>query len=123
MPPPPHPDPTPNGARNLFLDADPIDDDALTEPGGRASKPTAPRRRGRGRIVAVDRPSPIAAATSSSSRAAGSRAWRWRHLGDNCANRDRNQSCDVGNRILGTTSRNLLTHGNSFGNRKRTRIK
>jgi hypothetical protein len=71
MPPPPQPDPTDDGARNLFLDADPIDDDALTEPGGRASKPTAPRRRGRGRIVAVDRPSPIAAATSSSSRAAG----------------------------------------------------
>ena len=69
MPTPPQPDPTPDGARNLFLDADPIDYDAL-EPGGPASKPTAPRRRGHGRVIAVDRPSPIAAATSHSARAA-----------------------------------------------------
>jgi hypothetical protein len=69
MPTPPQPDPTPDGARNLFLDADPIDYDAL-EPGGPASKPTAPRRRGHGRVIALDRPSPIATATSHSGRAA-----------------------------------------------------
>jgi hypothetical protein len=69
MPTPPQPDPSPNGARNLFLDADPIDDDALTEPNGPASKPVTPRLR-RGRVVAVGSPSPIAAARSRSTRAA-----------------------------------------------------
>jgi hypothetical protein len=70
MPTSPQPDPTPDGARNLFLDADPIDDAALTEPDGPASKNVTPRRRGRGRVVAVSSPSPIAAARSRSTRAA-----------------------------------------------------
>ncbi|MGA2014747.1 MAG: hypothetical protein ABSH51_30055 [Solirubrobacteraceae bacterium] len=70
MPTPPHPDPTHDGARNLFLDADPIDDDALTEPDAATSKNVTPRVRGRGRVVAVDSPSPVAAATSHSARAA-----------------------------------------------------
>jgi hypothetical protein len=70
MPSAPQPDPTPNGARNLFLDADPVDYDALTEPDGPASKPVTPRLRGRGRVVAVDRPSPVDAAPSRSDRAA-----------------------------------------------------
>jgi hypothetical protein len=67
MPTAPQPDPTPDGARNLFLDADPLDYDALTEPDGPASKPTVPHPRGR--VVAVDRPSLIAA-TSRRGRAA-----------------------------------------------------
>lgn len=70
MPTPPQPDPTPNGARNPFLDADPLDYDALTEPDGPTSKPTPQRLRGRGRVVAVDSPSPIDAATYRSASAA-----------------------------------------------------
>jgi hypothetical protein len=68
MPTAPQPDPTPNGARNLFLDADPLDHDTLTEPDDPTDTPAAPRQRGR--VIAVDRPPSIAAATSRSARAA-----------------------------------------------------
>src|SRR5450755_188825 len=59
MPTPSRPGPTRDGARNLFLDADPTDDDALTEPNAPTSTHFAARRRSRGRIVAVDPCSPI----------------------------------------------------------------
>jgi len=71
MPTPSQPDPTPDGARNLFIDADPLDYDALTEPGGLTGKNVTPRLRGGGRAVGVDSPpSSIAPATSRSARAA-----------------------------------------------------
>ena len=66
MPTPPQPHPTPNGARNLFLDANPLDHDTLTEPGDPTDTPAAPRQRGR--VVAVDRPPSIAAARSRAAR-------------------------------------------------------
>jgi hypothetical protein len=69
MPTAPQPDPAPSGSGNLFLDADPIDDYLLAEPDG-TSKPTPQHRRSRSRVVAVDRPPPIAAATSRTGRAA-----------------------------------------------------
>jgi hypothetical protein len=70
MPTPSRPGPTRDGARNLFLDADPTDDDALTEPNAPTSTHFAARRRSRGRIVAVDPCSPITAPPSHCARAA-----------------------------------------------------